>query len=204
MFDLNPHQNFKEIGFILSSIKGASYLGIFILSIFVSFIVPLPEAVALVLFGFVGATTKLNIFIIFFVAFLGLIIGDNLLYRLSFLGNDLVKRFDKKMRKNKLIKYENMVVDNVFKTIYFLRLVAGVRFFGPVIAGTLGVGWRKFFLANFGATFLNTFIFVALGYFLHSRIISLLAEVEVVRNLLLLSSAVIVGSLISIFSKKRA
>ncbi|EKE25329.1 MAG: hypothetical protein ACD_5C00206G0008 [uncultured bacterium] len=204
MFDLNPHQNFKEIGFILSSIKGTSYFGIFILSIFVSFIVPLPEAVALVLFGFIGATTELNIFVIFSVAFMGLILGDNLLYRLSFLGNDFVKRFDRKMRKNKLIKYENMVVDNVFKTIYFLRLVAGVRFFGPVIAGTLGVSWKKFFPANIGATFLNTVIFVALGYFLHNRVISLLAEVEIVRNILLLSSAVIVGFLISIFSQKKA
>lgn len=203
MFDPNYTHNFREIGFVISSIKSASFLGIFLLSIFVSFVVPLPEAVALVLFGFVGATTKLNIFLILLAAFLGLVIGDNLLYRLSFLGNNFVKGFEQKLRKNKLIMYENLVVDNVYKTIYFLRLIAGVRFFGPVVAGTLGVRWNKFFLANLGATFLNTAIFIFLGYFFHRRILSLVAEVEIVRNVLLLSSAVIVGFLISFFSKKK-
>lgn len=203
MFDQNLHHNLKEIGIILNSIKSASYLGIFVLSIFVSYVVPLPEAVALVLFGFVGATTDLNIFLIFGASFAGLVIGDNLLYRLSFMGNGLVKRFDRKMRKNKLIKYENMVVDNAYTAIYFLRLVAGVRFFGPVISGTLGILWKKFFLANIGATFLNTLIFVSLGYFFHRHLLSLVAQVEIIRNILLLSSAVIVGFLISVFAKRK-
>lgn len=196
-------RNFSEIGFVLGSVKGAPYLGIFILAIFVSYVVPLPEAVALVLFGFIGATTKLNVFFIFGAAFAGLVLGDNLLYRLSFLGNGFVKRFDRKMREHKLIKYENLVAGHVNKTIYFLRLVAGVRFFGPVIAGTLGVKWNKFFWANLGATFVNTLIFVGLGYFFHRRIVALVAEVEIVRNILLLSSAVIVGFLISVFKRKK-
>lgn len=199
----NLHYNLRELGFIISSIKSASFFGIFLLSIFVSYVVPLPEAVALLLFGFVAASAKINIFLVFGAAFLGLIVGDNLLYRLSFFGNAFVKKFDKKMREHKLIKYENLVIDNVYKTIYFLRLIAGVRFFGPVIAGTLGINWRRFFLANFGATFLNTIIFIALGYFFHQQIISLVAEVEIVRNILLLSSAVIVGFLLSIFSKTK-
>lgn len=197
------HHNFDEVGFFLGSMGNFSYLGIFLVSIFVSLLVPLPEAVALVLFGFVAATTKLNFGIIFLATFLGLIVGDNFLYRLSFFGNSLVKRFDSKLRKHKLIKYEHLVADNVYKTIYFLRLVAGVRFFGPVIAGTLGVVWRKFFFANFGATFLNTALFLWLGYFFHDRVVPLLAEVEIARNALLFFSAVIVGFLISIFKRKQ-
>ncbi|EKD58692.1 MAG: hypothetical protein ACD_56C00069G0006 [uncultured bacterium] len=202
MIDPSFHENFREVGFIMSSVKNGSYFAIFALSILVSFVIPLPEAVALLLFGFIGATSQLDIQTIFAVAFLGSIVGDNGLYRLSFAGNAWVERFNRKMRRHKLIKYENLVVGNINKTIYFLRLITGVRFFGPMIAGTLGIGWRKFFLANFGATFINVAIFVSLGYYLHQNILSLIAEVEIVRNLLLFSSAVIVGFLLNIFSRK--
>ncbi|EKE12115.1 MAG: hypothetical protein ACD_14C00011G0001 [uncultured bacterium] len=199
---INPGFNFNDFGALIDSVKSGSYMGIFLLSIILSYIVPLPEAVALLLFGFLGATTDLNIFVVFSIVFLGIVIGDNILYRLSYFGNAWVERFNLKMRKNKLIKYENLVVDNINKTIYFLRLVAGVRFFGPVIAGTLGVSWRNFFIANFGATLINTAFFIALGYYFHGKIVPLIAEVEIARNMLLFSSAVIVGFLLNVFRKK--
>lgn len=203
MIDSISHDNFRGLGFLMGSIKSGSYLGIFLLSVLVSFVVPLPEVVALLLFGFIGATTELNIFFVFLIAFIGSVLGNNILYRLSFLGNSWTEKFNVKMRKHKLIKYEHLVADNIFKTIYFLRLVTGVRFFGPVIAGSLGSPWKKFFLADFGATFLNTAFFVFLGYQFHRHIFSLIAEVEIFRNILLFSSVVIVSFLLNVFSKDR-
>src|SRR6266567_236720 len=171
---LDPHlqNHFHELGYVINSIKSGSYVGIFLFSMLVGFVIPFPEAVALLLFGFIGATTNLSIAWIFALAFLGAIVGDNCLYRLSFLGNTWVEKFNRKMRQHKLIQYEHLVEDNMGKTIYFLRLVAGVRFFGPIIAGSLGSPWKKCFLANAGATLLNTASFVFLGYYLHRRIFS--------------------------------
>src|SRR5665647_879840 len=103
------------------------------------------------------------------------------------------------MRQHPLIKYEHLVTDNIGKTIYFLRLITGVRFFGPVISGTLGVRWRKFMLYNFGATILHTTLFFYLGYRYQHKILLLLAETEVVKNILLFSSVFLVGILVSIF-----
>ena len=199
-----PHlqNHFHEIGFLISSIRGGSYIGIFLLSVFVGYLVPLPETVLLILFGFVGVTTNLNIATVFIVSFLGSIIGDNALYRLSSMGNVYVERFNRKMRKHKLIKYEHLVVDNIGKAVYFLRLIVGIRFFGPVIAGSLGVPWKKFFVANIGATFFNAAVCVSLGYFFHRRIFSVVAEAEIFRNMLLFSSAIIVAFLLSVFARK--
>ena len=199
-----PHlqNHFREFGFLISSIKSGSYFGILLLSMLVGYIVPLPEVVVLMLFGFISATTNLNITTVFLIAFLGAIIGDNALFQLSLMGNNWVERFNRKMRQHKLIQYEHLVVGNIGKTIYFLRLVTGVRFFGPVIAGTLGASGKKFFIANTGATFLNTAIFVSLGYFFHRHIFSMIAEIEIIRNVLLFSSAVIVAFLLSIFAHK--
>lgn len=199
---IDPHfqNHLREVGFLINSIKGGSYLGIFLLSVFVAYLIPLSETIILILFGYVAATTNLNLALVFLCSISGGVLGDNIIYRLSFFGNKYIERFNEKMRKHELIKYEHLVSDNIGKTIYFLRLITGVRFFGPVISGTLGVRWKKFFFYDCGATLLHATFFIWLGYKYHHKIILLLAETEVIKSILLFSSVFIVGFLISIFS----
>jgi membrane protein DedA with SNARE-associated domain len=193
-----------EIGFLIHSIRGGSYIGIFLFSMFVSYLIPLPEAVVLILFGYVAKTAHLNIVSVFLLAAAGGIIGDNILYRLSFFGNRYVERFNLKMRRHKLIQYEHLVIDNIGKAIFFLRFITGIRFFGPVIAGTLGARWKKFFLYDSSATLIHAVLFISIGYFYSHRILAVVAETEIIKNILLLSSVFIVGILLSAFSKKEA
>jgi len=201
---MDPHfQNYlREFGFAAHLIRGNFYLGTFLLSIFVSYIIPLPEAILLIFIGYSANVMGFNAGYVIMVSFAGAIIGDNALYRLSYFGNKYVQHFNQKMRANKLIKYEHLVVDNIGKTIYFLRLITGVRFFGPVISGTLGVRWRKFLPINFGATLLHTTFFIMLGYTYHHRIFLMMTEVEIIKTTLLFSSVFIVGILVSVFLKK--
>ena len=201
---IDPHfqNHFREFGFILDSIRGGSYLGIFFLSMVVSFIIPLPEVVLLLLIGFLAKNAGNDLSIAILVSILGTIIGDNVLYRLSFFGNAYVERFNKKMRAHKLMQYEHLVADNIGKTIFFLRFITGVRFFGPVISGSLGVNWKKFFLYNSSATILHSMLFILLGFLSHRKIIAIITEVEIVRNVLFFSSVLIVGFLLRVFSKK--
>lgn len=204
MFDPHLQNQFREFGFILDAVMAHSYLGIFILSIFVSYMLPLPEVVLLLLIGFIAKTTGINIWIAVFSSFTGTVIGDNALYRLSFLGNHYVQKFNRKMRSHKLIQYEHLVKDNFCFTIFFLRFITGIRFFGPVIAGTLGITWKKFFAYNFLATALHALFFILLGFYSHRKIYALIAEVEIFRTILLFSSVLIVGLLIKTFSTKKA
>lgn len=201
MFDPTSNGHFQDFGFVVNSIRGGSFLGIFLVSMLVSYIIPLPEVVALLLIGFVAKSAGFDLWAVIWVSVIGTIAGDNLLYRLSFFGNKYVARFNEKMRANKLIKYENLVLRNLGKTIFFLRFITGVRFFGPVIAGTLGAKWKNFFFYSSVATILHGTIFILLGFY-SRRILAVIVEVEIVRNILLLSSVVIVGFLIRVFSKK--
>lgn len=202
MVDPYFQSQFNNFGFILNSIGGGSYVGIFLSSMFVSFLIPLPEVVLLILIGFLVKTLGIDIWTASIISVLGTIAGDNLLYRLSFFGNKYVERFNRKMRAHKLIQYEHLVKDNIGKSIFFLRFVTGVRFFGPVISGTLGVKWSTFFSLNAIATVIHGAFFIALGYFYKHEILILITEVEIVRNVLLFSSVLIVGVLLKIFSKK--
>lgn len=203
MIDPQFQNHMGNLGFVFESIRGGSYFGIFFVSVFVSFVLPLPEVVALLLIGFAARTGAVDLTTALAISIFGTIIGDNALYRLSFFGNKFVERFNRKMRENKLIQYEHLVADNIGKSIFFLRLVTGVRFFGPVISGTLGVRWRKFFPYNATATILHSVLFVLIGFSFHRRIIPVIVEVEVVRNILLFSSVLIVGILLKIFSKEK-
>lgn len=202
MFDPHFQNNFHELGFVTNSIKGGSYFGIFFFSMFVSYLIPLPEVVLLLLIGFVARAAGFNLPTVILVSALGAIIGDNLVYRLSFFGNSYVERFNKKMRAHKLIKYEHLVADNIGKTIFFLRFVTGVRFFGPVIAGTLGIKWKDFFFYNGIATTLRAIAFILLAFYWQRKMIPLVAEVEIIHNVLLFSSVFIVAGLLRFFSKK--
>lgn len=202
---IDPHfqNNLHGIGQILNSLGSGSYIGIFFFSMLVSYVLPLPEVVLLILIGFIMRASDGNVAVAMLISITGTIAGDNLLFRLSLIGSKYIEHFNRKMRANKLIQYEHLVTENIGKTIYFLRFVAGVRFFGPMISGTLGIGWKNFFLHNALATIVNSTFFILLGYFYRHKIFLLIAEVEIVKNVLLFSSVLIVGILIKIFAKKK-
>ena len=202
MIGPNFQNHMHEVGFVMQMIRDNFYLGIFLLSIFVSYIIPMPEAIFLVFIGYLANIMGFDVGYVIMVSFAGAIIGDNVLYRLSYFGNKYVQHFNQKMRANKLIKYENLVIDNIGKAIYFLRLITGLRFLGPVVSGTLGARWRKFFPINFGATLLHTTFFITLGYVYHRRIFLMMTEVEIIKTTLLFSSVFIVGFLVHVFMKK--
>jgi membrane protein DedA with SNARE-associated domain len=196
------HGNILDLRYVLNSIKGGSYFGIFFISLIVSYVLPIPEVVALILIGFAAKIGGFDLLAVLMVSILGTIIGDNILYRLSFFGNKYVQRFNHKLRENKLIQYEYLVSSNIGKAIYFLRFITGVRFFGPVISGSLGVKWKKFFWYNGTATVLHSLLFILMGYYVQHKIFVVVTQVEIVRNVLFFSSVLIVGILLRIFSKK--
>lgn len=194
---------YREFASLLPLIRETSYFGVFILAIFVAYVIPVPEAVFLLLIGFTAGLGKLHIALVLIVVFAGVLIGDNILYRLSFFGNHLVQRFNRKMRESKLIQYEHLVVDHIAEAIYFLRFIVGVRFFGPVIAGSLGIPWKKFFTANAMASLIHTVFFVMLGYMSGKKILYVVAEVEIIRHILLFASPFLVAAIVGYYNRQK-
>lgn len=202
MFDSGFHYNLQEIGPLINSIRGLSYLGIFLLAASVSYTIPIPETVVLILLGYAAGTGKMDIANVLIASVAGGIFGDNIVYRLSLLGHKYVEHFNQKVRSHKIIQYEHLVKNNIGKAIYFLRFIVGVRFFGPVISGTLGIRWKRFLPYNAGATLLRSSFFITLGYFFHQKIAAVIVGAEAASSLLLFSSVFIIGIMARIFSEK--
>lgn len=190
---------------IIIFLETASYVGFFVVSLLGSYLIPSPEAVLLMLSGFVASTASLDLNLgwVVFVCALGGFTGDALLFWLSLNGSRHVEYFRKKIKQSKLLKYERYVSTYPGKTLFFLRFVVGVRFFGPVVAGASDVKMKDFLFFNFLISVINACIFVMLGYFLRQKIIVAITAVEVIKNISLLSSALIAGLIIGFFMEKK-
>lgn len=192
-FDIHP---------IVSFLKSNSYLGVFILTLFGGYLIPAPEAVLLMLAGYVASFGFVDLGWVLMVCVVGGILGDSLLFGLSYSGSKYVERFRHRVKKSKLEKYEHYVADHIGKAIFFLRFIVGVRFFAPVVAGSLRVSWRRFLFYEALAATINAVLFVGLGYLFRRHILVALTTVEVIKNILFLCSAVIISVIIGYVAKK--
>lgn len=187
---------------MITFLEHASYAGVFLVSLLGGFFIPAPEAVLLMLVGFVASKGIINVLVALLFAIVGGILGDMLLFWLSLSGSRHISHFRRKLDKSKLVEYEHLVADNVGKAVFFLRFVAGVRFFAPIIVGASGASWRRFLFFDAWASVVNAILFVLLGYFFQKHIIFTVTTVEIIKNILLFFSALIASVLVGLFWKK--
>ena len=195
------HHNFHVYS-ILEFLKSNSYLGVFALSLLGAYLIPAPEAVLLMLLGYAAGLGIVELNLVLALAILGGILGDMFVFWLSYKGSKYVEHFRHKVRKSKLEKYEHYVVSHIGKAVFFLRFIVGVRFFAPVMAGSLQAEPKRFLFYETIAASINAVLFVALGYVFHKHIFFTLTTVEIVKNVLFLSSAIIVSVVVGYFMKK--
>ncbi len=182
---------------VIRIIESFSYLGIAGFSVLTGYIIPIPEEVTLLIIGYVAGIGPIKLYFAVAAAAGGVIVGDNILFLMSLRGSKYVDRLKNKLRKNKIIHYEHVMHEHIGKTIFFIRFVVGLRFFGPVLAGMLKVKWRKFFFINAAASILHALFFISLGYYFHRSFLVLVTQVEVIRHILFFFSASLFGLLIT-------
>lgn len=186
-----------DFGFIMRSLREGSYVTVFIMSMLVGYVLPVPEVVVLILAGFAAATGALKLSVVLAVTYLGILTGDVLIYTLARLGSRAVQRFNQKIRLSKLFQYEQIALSNITATIYFLRFFVGFRFFGPVFSGTFGAERKKFIFASAGASLLHTVLFVLLGYYFSHQVWLLITQAEIMKYALMAISPFAAGALIA-------
>lgn len=183
--------------------QSMSYLGLFFFAALAGYIIPIPEEMALLIIGYVSALGPIKLHWAVALSCIAVIIGDNVLYFLSLKGSRYIEWLKKRMRKNKLIQYEHIMHEHIGKTIFFIRFIVGVRFFGPVLAGTLKVRWRRFFFINAAASIIHVIFFEGLGYHFHKSFLVLVTQVEIVRHVLFFFSVALFGLVVTFFVQKK-
>lgn len=130
--------------------------------------VPVPGETTLIAAAFFAGTGQLNIFVVFLVAFLAAILGDNIGYMIGrFGGHPLVERFGKYLfiTPERLTKAEGFFTKHGGKVVVIARFIEGLRQANGIIAGITEMHWLKFLLCNTLGALLWVGTWAAVGYF---------------------------------------
>ena len=180
---------------IINQLGALSYLGTWVVALLSNIVIPVPEEVILLAFGYLAGTGHVHVLIIIPLFISGLFISDMVIYKLSYKGSRIItwiyeRFFSKRLRD----RGDEWIALHINKIIFFSRFLVQLRFIGPFLAGQRKIGQKTFIKYNLLALLIYVPLYIFLGLFFHSRIKSILDNVGVIRNIILL----IIGIALSI------
>ncbi len=139
------------------------------------------------------------------VAFLGTLISDQFLFWLGKKhGTSLIAKYERLQRvsdklKNWIGPYEALI-------ILCFRFMYGIRFFSPIILGSLGISHFKFFILNFISAAIWAGLMASIGYTFANAVDSLVSQHGILHIIILLiiTSFVLILFAHMIWQKNRA
>lgn len=186
---------------LLESTAGFTAYGlVFVILLAAGFGLPLPEDIPLVMGGVLVHRGQANLYVMIAVGYLGIIIGDSIMFSLGrrFEGRvpGLLKRIITSERRQRV---EELFKKHGEKIVMIARFLPGVRTVTYFTAGSVGMSYVRFAIYDSIAALASAPIFVVLGYYFGADIDSLLERIaHGERNVIIaLVVIVIVGVLIS-------
>lgn len=177
---------------VINQLGALSYGGIWIVSFLSNVVIPIPEEIVLLALGYLSGTGAINGFVVIPLIISALLANDIVLYSLAKRGSKittyLYNRFFAKRLEKKGDAWLNM---NIGSIIFFSRFLVQLRFVGPFIAGTRHLPIKKFILYDLLALIVYVPLFTGLGWYFHSRIILIIEDVGIVKNIILLIVALV-------------
>ena len=149
-------------------IAAYGYWALFALVAAESLGIPLPGETALIIAGiYAGHTHRLSPWLIFAVAAVAAIIGDNIGYWIGGKGGyPLARRYGHKVRLDeRKLKIARYLFDRHGGTVVFLgRFVSILRMYAAFLAGTSRMRWRRFLPANAAGGILWAAVYTLASY----------------------------------------
>ncbi len=188
---------------VSSQIENLSYIGIFVVMVLSGHLVPIPEEILLLIIGYASGIGLSNVYAAFIAASFGVMAGDSALFFLSRTGSKYVDKLKNRLSKEKMARYEKLMRNHASKTIFLSRFIVGIRFFSPILAGSLKIKWKTFFLADFPAVIIYVGGSIFLGYYFNSDIMAIITEVKIARHIIFFLIITVIGLAISYYAGKK-
>jgi membrane protein DedA with SNARE-associated domain/membrane-associated phospholipid phosphatase len=128
---------------------------------------PVPGETVVVFAGFLAARGHLDLLAVMGIAAIGAILGDNLGY---LVGKRLGRPFLKRRGRIWLLTEERLRIAERFfdrhgdATVFMARFISGLRVIAALLAGILGMRWRRFLLFNAAGAVAWSAAIALLGY----------------------------------------
>lgn len=183
---------------LITELGALSYVGIWFAALLSNVVIPVPEEVVLLAFGYLAGTGHINFFILMPIVMSGLLVSDIGMYFLARKGSRLVTWFyDKFFSKRLMQKNDQWFTDHMNKIIFFSRFLVQLRFIGPFLAGQKKIPFKRFVTYDLAAIIVYVPLYTLLGLFFHSRVQAIIDNVGVVRNIALVAIGLFVVFVLS-------
>lgn len=172
---------------LISQLGSLSYIGILITSFLANVVVPVPEEVVLVIFGYLSKVhSDLLLIYLIPIVMIGLLLSDIVMYSLARANNRFVTFFYNKLFSH-LFSQESSewIRQNIKKIIFFSRFMIQFRFLGPFFAGQQKVPFKVFLLYDFLAVSLYVPLYIIIGRFFYKKLNLIIYNVNIVKNIVL-------------------
>jgi len=179
-----------------------SYFGIFLWFLIIEQLTPVPEEVSLMSVGYISMHANLNPFVCGIVSLAGLLITDNFLFYLSKQGNKFSKKLLSKLNHKLIERIKNKLRKKAGATIFVGALVPKLRFFNPIIAGTVEVTWKQFLIFNAAATLLYVTVYMFIGIFFHNQLTMILKKLSYMQHTIFILVMIGIAVFVAVKAKK--
>ena len=135
------------IEFIVSTISGSGYIGIFLLMVAESALIPIPSEVVMPFSGYLVSSGKFNAAYVIIAGSIGNLIGSLIAYYIGFrLGREFILRYGKYilLRKNHLELTESYFKKYGDRSTLISRMLPAVRTYISLPAGVAKMNLKKF------------------------------------------------------------
>jgi membrane protein DedA with SNARE-associated domain len=152
------------------------YLGVGGLLFLEDFGVPVPGEVMLIAAAVFAGAGQMNIAVIFVVAVLAAVVGDNIGFGVGhFGGRPLAERFGRYvfLTPQRLVRAEEFFNRHGGKVVTIARFIDGLRQINGLLAGIAGMHWLKFLGYNALGAVLWVGVWCALGYLAGEHIVEI-------------------------------
>jgi len=146
---------------------------------------PLPEEAALIVAGYFVWAGKLRFPIVLVIGTLGAVIGDNLGYWFGrHYGQTAIQRYGHKflITESRLNAAKRFVGRYGPIGVFFARFLPGLRFMAGPLAGSTGLSFPAFFLANFLGGLVYVPLAVGVGYIVGRHFGVVLNKIQLIEG----------------------
>lgn len=182
---------------LLFYVEQLSYVGVTAALIVGGYILPIPEEAILILLGYflrAGAFMPIPLFL---VALLGVTLHDNALYVLARRGSKYTSFVLEKMRQSPFLRTQLLDEAHIWKALVLFRFVPYLRIGGPILAGSMHMPWKKFFVINILVLGVYVFVTLSIGYLFHGALELVLQRVSEIEHVVVLVLFSITGLIVA-------
>lgn len=183
---------FNTVAPVLDHYGYAAVAGFLLLE---NFGIPLPGETILIAAAVYAGAGKLNILIVWTVAVVASVIGDNIGFAIGHYGGEkFVKRYGRYifLSEKRLAAAQNFFNKYGGPVVTIARFIAGLRQLNGIVAGTAEMRWRTFLLFNIIGAVLWVSVWSGVGYLAGSHINTIYQQLRRFEGLALILVAVLI------------